>query len=357
MRMNEYVGIKKTPSAINGNLFIIFLIYSITVHVSTVIACTGYFGKNFRAVALALDKKVKIPYAQTVSLTGRKGNSYDRSKINVKADLDKLKSFFSENLKGFKGYIEEKQNADLAKQALNKKIESRLIEKTNSDLDLKEKMTYASARVEKIVRAMKNYKPVEKPLSVNKNVSFKKAVSARKTVIENKGGKPGGSKKENIKKFVEAETEDFKAGNASATAFRSNGLKPDANMNEVFGNMSGNEIEGDGVAGAPHGEMDPSIEASKIDIFKSIVSEKIMGNLKYPERCRRFDIEGTARLKFEIRPGGMLDNVEITGSSGNDEIDGSALDAVKRAQPFIPFPAEIKKNITFSIPLVYKIRR
>ncbi|HOD43117.1 MAG TPA: TonB family protein, partial [Candidatus Wallbacteria bacterium] len=130
-----------------------------------------------------------------------------------------------------------------------------------------------------------------------------------------------------------------------------------AGAEKVFGNMSGNDTEGEKLAGAPHGEADAAIEASNIDIFKSVVREKIMSNVRYPERCRRLEAEGTVRLKFEITPGGGIAGIEVADSSGCEEIDEAAVEAVKAARPFTPFPDGVNKNIAFSIPLNYKLRR
>ena len=70
------------PHEINAFLFAILLVYSLVLHASAVAAFSLYLER--RPECLELSGKLKIPYSPIVSLTGRKGNTYDRSKINAK---------------------------------------------------------------------------------------------------------------------------------------------------------------------------------------------------------------------------------------------------------------------------------
>ncbi len=359
---------KKSIHEINAFLFIIFLIYSFVAHISVIFACAGYFANNSRARIIALDQKVKVPYAQFVSLSGRRGNTYDRSKINLKADIDKIKNFFSQNINKIKGYYNsEKIRLDESKQIAMESLKNEEAKKSRSSIDLNESIELIADISVRAVKSLKEFKLADKKMTRGVKVKAKQKAaepgSKKNTASRHVFKKKIIDKEKTAKKtpltnnLYDDNSAAAQAFDDSAAGFDSKGAAPDANTVRVFGNMSGNETKGDKMAGAPHGDMDTSIEASEMDIFKSIVRKKISSKIKYPENFRRRGIEGTIRIKFEIVAGGMLDNIEILESSGNSDIDSAALEALKSAQPFVPFPCKVKQNIAFSIPLRYKLRR
>ncbi|HOT75435.1 MAG TPA: TonB family protein [Candidatus Wallbacteria bacterium] len=295
------------PHEINAPLFALLLIYSLVLHASAVAAFAVYFER--RPERLELAGNIKIPYSPIVSLTGRKGNTYDRSKISVKI------------------------------AAVSKTV-----------FDLEGKINSARAEIEIMIEKFKRRTKAEP-----------RKASRKKPQADKDGIKNSGKRKLTVNAYrAVAESnavESAGAKTAESGAACSSGDPENAHTPEVFGNMSGNDAVGEKLSGAPHGEADAAIKASKIDVFNSVVREKIMSNVRYPERCRRLEVEGTVRLKFEITPGGDIGCIEIADSSGCSEIDEAAVEAVKAARPFIPFPDGVNKNISFSIPLNYKLRR
>jgi|GEM_PF-3810035 len=299
----------------NVNLFIILFIYSLIFHLAAAVAATKYFKKCQKAVTINFEGKVKVSYARIVSLSGRKGNTYDRGKMNIKIDPEKIKNC---------AFINEKYDFDIVKTA-----------------------RYASFKITQIASKLKTYKS---EIKKHESIIKKDVLSVKKNKI---------SKDNHAPIIKNAKINESK--NAGATQARGINSRPEKysssdNAPEIYGNMSGNESGGEKLAGTPDGLLDPSIEASRIDIFKSIVSEKIIKNMIYPQRCRKYGIEGKVRLSFEIGRNGMIKNIEIIKSSGDSELDSSSIEAVKKSQPFLPFPEEINKNIIFAIPLNYNIR-
>ncbi len=367
---------------INASMFIIFLLYSFFLHVSIIFAGAAYFMNNSTLRPAALDQKVKIPYAQFVSLTGRKGNTYDRSKLNIKADIDKIKSFFSKNSGKIKKYY------DFEKKILSSNTSFRhaFLEKNdkNSEIQnvrvaLSEKMNFAAISIMEIFKKInkrdskdkKKDNVIKKENIIKNNTSSKNKLLAGAPVIKQakkKVNKAAMRKKIVNKKSGGMNIKSYEGGSYSSDFFPDKTFNEPAGKSEVtaaynensvlvFGNMSGTQNTGDKLAGAPNGEMDASIEASEIDIFKSIVRKKISSKIEYPQKFRRLEIEGTVRIDFEIMPDGAIGRIEITESSGNSEVDFEALRALKSAQPFVPFPRKVNQNIAFSIPLSYKLRR
>ena len=75
-------------------------------------------------------------------------------------------------------------------------------------------------------------------------------------------------------------------------------------------------------------------------------SKKIetVGNLNYPAEARRHKIYGSLRLMVAVRADGSVDEMRILKSSGHRVLDQAALQIVKLAAPFAPFPPEIRKD-------------
>ena len=69
-----------------------------------------------------------------------------------------------------------------------------------------------------------------------------------------------------------------------------------------------------------------------------------VGNLNYPEEARQKQLYGDLKLLVTIRPDGSLQNVRVIVSSGHKVLDDAALNIVRPAAPYPPFPAEMKKS-------------
>jgi protein TonB len=69
--------------------------------------------------------------------------------------------------------------------------------------------------------------------------------------------------------------------------------------------------------------------------------EKI-GNLNYPAEARRDRLYGSLRLLVSILPDGTLKEVKLLESSGHEVLDNAAINIVRLAAPFAPFPDELR---------------
>ncbi len=67
-----------------------------------------------------------------------------------------------------------------------------------------------------------------------------------------------------------------------------------------------------------------------------------IGNLNYPEAAKSRKLYGNLILHVAVRADGSLEQVRILRSSGYDVLDQAAVDIVKLAAPYAPFPADIK---------------
>lgn len=69
-----------------------------------------------------------------------------------------------------------------------------------------------------------------------------------------------------------------------------------------------------------------------------------VGNQYYPDIARQQKIYGKLQLSVSIKADGRLEDIEITRSSGFKILDAAALATVRRAAPYSPFPADIRKK-------------
>ncbi|SMF61069.1 protein TonB [Alteromonadaceae bacterium Bs31] len=71
---------------------------------------------------------------------------------------------------------------------------------------------------------------------------------------------------------------------------------------------------------------------------------EVIGNKNFPEEALSNEIFGNLRLAVLINHLGVVENIEITQSSGHKILDDAALQIVRLAAPFDRFPPEIQKN-------------
>ena len=74
----------------------------------------------------------------------------------------------------------------------------------------------------------------------------------------------------------------------------------------------------------------------------------------YPLEVARRGISGQITLKFKLSRQGNLVGVRLVNSSGTQKLDEAALQAVKKAAPYYPFPPNInKEKITILATFIY----
>ena len=66
-----------------------------------------------------------------------------------------------------------------------------------------------------------------------------------------------------------------------------------------------------------------------------------VGTINYPTIARTLDVEASPVVEVGIQADGKLDRVVIRRSSGHPELDNAALEILKLASPFDPFPPEL----------------
>lgn len=83
-------------------------------------------------------------------------------------------------------------------------------------------------------------------------------------------------------------------------------------------------------------------DAAYVDAFRSRVEE--IGNKNYPEAAKRRNLYGNVRLLVAVLPSGRVKEIVVLKSSGHRVLDEAARQSVRLAEPFMPFPASIRKD-------------
>jgi protein TonB len=69
-----------------------------------------------------------------------------------------------------------------------------------------------------------------------------------------------------------------------------------------------------------------------------------IGTLNYPQAARARGLSGSPVIEVAIERDGRLKSARIQRSSGHPEIDAAALEILKQASPFDPFPPELAQE-------------
>jgi len=98
------------------------------------------------------------------------------------------------------------------------------------------------------------------------------------------------------------------------------------------------------------GKIDPLL------YYQRLIKQKIEENKRYPLLARNKGIEGLVWLKFVILRNGQLKDIKVVKSSSHQILDKAAIESIKKANPFPPFPEEIReRSLTMSICLCFEL--
>jgi len=91
--------------------------------------------------------------------------------------------------------------------------------------------------------------------------------------------------------------------------------------------------------------------------YISRVRTKIERRKYYPASSRRMKEEGTVTVSFLLTSAGDLVTLSVASSSGFPDLDDAALDAVRKASPYPPFPATLgTARLALKVPITYELK-
>ena len=85
-------------------------------------------------------------------------------------------------------------------------------------------------------------------------------------------------------------------------------------------------------------------KVSPLFYYQQLIKQKIEENKRYPLLARNKGIEGKVWVKFEILKNGKVKNIKVVKSSYHQILDKAAIESIKKANPFPPFPEGLKES-------------
>lgn len=92
--------------------------------------------------------------------------------------------------------------------------------------------------------------------------------------------------------------------------------------------------------------ISPDTRSSKLAPYLDAWRRKVerVGTLNFPSAARRADLSGSPVIEVALGADGSLVSATIRRGSGHTEIDQAALQILKLASPFEPFPADLAQD-------------
>lgn len=93
----------------------------------------------------------------------------------------------------------------------------------------------------------------------------------------------------------------------------------------------------------------PNTREADVSVYADHWVQKVerVGTLNFPSEMRRRGKSGNPLVEVTIGTGGQLMNAVVVRSSGHPELDQAAMDILRLATPFDPFPAELRERYRF----------
>jgi protein TonB len=110
--------------------------------------------------------------------------------------------------------------------------------------------------------------------------------------------------------------------------------------------FAGNDAEAElQLKGAPRRELvvTPNTRASDVAVYLDAWKRRIeqVGTVNFPHAARRSQLSGNPVVEVVLASSGGLVRADVRRSSGHGELDRAAMDILKLATPFEPFPEEL----------------
>ncbi|MCA6109948.1 energy transducer TonB [Bradyrhizobium cenepequi] len=97
--------------------------------------------------------------------------------------------------------------------------------------------------------------------------------------------------------------------------------------------------------------------AAAVASYNQIVRAHLLRFKQYPQSAKSAGQQGVASVIFTLSRGGQVTSSRLGRSSGNPALDAEVVAMVRRAQPFPPFPADMKHPaMGFNVPISFSLR-
>jgi protein TonB len=99
-------------------------------------------------------------------------------------------------------------------------------------------------------------------------------------------------------------------------------------------------------------QMSSAASIVEDESYKLLIIAAIEKHKGYPSKAMSMNMEGSVTVELQIDKNGNLISVEIINSSGHKMLDSHTVRSIKKASKNFP---KLPRNMTFSIPISYKI--
>jgi protein TonB len=107
-----------------------------------------------------------------------------------------------------------------------------------------------------------------------------------------------------------------------------------------------------GAGGAADAGGNAAISSYQAQVLAHLTRHRV-----YPPEARERGVTGVARVQFALGRDGRVLAASLVGGSGERVLDSAALDMVRRASPFPPFPAGVTQaRMDFAAPIRFDLR-
>jgi protein TonB len=97
--------------------------------------------------------------------------------------------------------------------------------------------------------------------------------------------------------------------------------------------------------------------SAAVSSYQALVLAHLSRHRVYPPEARERGITGIARVQFALARDGRVLSASLVGGSGERMLDSAAVEMVKRASPFPPFPTGIAQaRMDFAAPIRFDLR-
>jgi periplasmic protein TonB len=112
---------------------------------------------------------------------------------------------------------------------------------------------------------------------------------------------------------------------------------------------------GAGQAGA--GGQSQAGGTASVSSYQALVLAHLQRHRVYPSEARNRGVTGVAAVRFALSSNGSVISAGLARSSGESILDSAAVDMVRRASPFPPFPSGMgRARLDFAAPIRFDLR-
>jgi TonB family protein len=107
---------------------------------------------------------------------------------------------------------------------------------------------------------------------------------------------------------------------------------------------------------APKPSASGDSEKESVFEYKDAVKRRIQEARGYPEEARREGTQGVVAVEFSVMPDGSVPYAGVASSSGFAMLDEEAINTIKRASPFPPFPGGVSlEKMNLQVSIIYRL--